>query len=452
MKKNIGLLFAIVLMVLIGCTSKTDESSQKGNGSEPGIIYAKPEDLVVNTPYNRVLEIGEFFIKPENRVKIQFPIQESHYAWQNMSKFYPTSQILRSKAINNLSYKIDPSIGETSFTDKNGTIQTVNSHFDNYPIDALIVVKSGEIIYERYKTMRPIDKHIWFSVSKVTGATMLAFLEMEGKVDVNLPVSHYLNELKGSEWDSVKVVEALDMATGLNGTEHDEPNHDSRTNPKQIWYQWATTVGIVADEENLNQKWYDVLKKMKRVRPAYEIFEYNSINTFVVNRITERVAGKPLNEQFSERIWSKAGMEHDGFYLMSPSGLTLGFLGVNSSLRDLARFGLVFTPSCKKVNGQEIIPKSIMDKIHDRSHIDMYGKGWAGQKFNTSFSDDKEIANRYQWDAVLSDGDMFKSGVGGQGVYISPEDDMVVAWFCTSDGNNQEETMARAIVKSLSAK
>jgi hypothetical protein len=44
---------------------------------------------------------------------------------------------------------------------------------------------------------------------------------------------------------------------------------------------------------------------------------------------------------------------------------------------------------------------------------------------------------------------MFKSGVGGQGVYISPATDTVVAWFCTSDGTNQEETMARAIVKSL---
>ena len=82
----------------------------------------------------------------------------------------------------------------------------------------------------------------------------------------------------------------------------------------------------------------------------------------------------------------------------------------------------------------------------------MYGKGWAGQKFNTSFPDDKAIGNSYQWDAVLSDGDMYKSGVGGQGLYISPANDMVVGWFCTGDGNDQEETMARAIVKSLSKK
>ncbi len=42
--------------------------------------------------------------------------------------------------------------------------------------------------------------------------------------------------------------------------------------------------------------------------------------------------------------------------------------------------------------------------------------------------------------------------VGDQGVYISPANDMVGAWFCTSDAKNQEETMARAIVKKLSSK
>ncbi len=35
---------------------------------------------------------------------------------------------------------------------------------------------------------------------------------------------------------------------------------------------------------------------------------------------------------------------------------------------------------------------------------------------------------------------------------ISPSRDIVVAWFCHGDGNNQEETMARAIVESLAAK
>jgi hypothetical protein len=113
---------------------------------------------------------------------------------------------------------------------------------------------------------------------------------------------------------------------------------------------------------------------------------------------------------------------------------------------------MVFTPSGEKIAGEKIIPDAVMDKIYDRTYLDQYDKGFIGKKNSISFYDDAgNISNRYQWDAVLSDGDLFKAGVGGQGIYISPKNDMVVAWFCTSDGNNQEETMARAIVKSLSA-
>ena len=97
------------------------------------------------------------------------------------------------------------------------------------------------------------------------------------------------------------VEEALDMATGLNGTEHDEEEQNSRTDPDQIWYRWAATdaVGIVADVRGRGESWVDVLKSMKRKTPGHVKFEYNSINTFVVNRIAERVADKPLYEQFT---------------------------------------------------------------------------------------------------------------------------------------------------------
>ena len=91
-----------------------------------------------------------------------------------------------------------------------------------------------------------------------------------------------------------------------------------------------------------------------------------------------------------------------------------------------------------------------MKKINDRKYIDQYDKGYMGKKLTASFADDTgNIANRYQWDAVTSEGDMYKAGVGGQGVYISPSTNTVVAWFATGDGNNQEESMARAIVQSL---
>jgi CubicO group peptidase (beta-lactamase class C family) len=297
--------------------------------------------------------------------------------------------------------------------------------------------------------MRPQDKHIWMSVSKVLGPTILLGLEEEGKVDINKPVTFYLPELSGTVWDSVKVVEALDMATGLNGTEHDEPNSDSRTNPQQIWFQWAATNGLVPRPANTNYTWAEVLGKMERVKPAYTSFEYNSINTFIVNRIVERAGGKTLAELLSEHIWSKLGMEHDAYMVVNTDGLGMGFFGMNSTLRDMARYGMLFTPSCSTLTDKPVLTSEMIGKMQKGTHPEMYSKGVVGKIMQQNFPDESGITNNYQWDVVFTDGDMFKSGVGGQGLYVSPTKNIVVAWFCTGTGRNQEETMARAIVKKL---
>ncbi|MEZ4571661.1 MAG: hypothetical protein R2849_15270 [Thermomicrobiales bacterium] len=36
--------------------------------------------------------------------------------------------------------------------------------------------------------------------------------------------------------------------------------------------------------------------------------------------------------------------------------------------------------------------------------------------------------NSWQWDFVTDDGDFYKGGFGGQGLYISPSRDLVVAY------------------------
>ncbi|MBM7035296.1 serine hydrolase domain-containing protein [Vibrio ulleungensis] len=418
-----------------------------------GPTLAQTSELSTSRTVDEINAISAFFNQPENKVKIQFPSAETEFAWVNMSKFYPTVQVPRSGEVSELPYAINADINDVKYMNYRSEKEiSVDEHFETKPIDAMVVVKDGKIVFERYKTMRPQDKHLWMSVSKVTGSTVLAMLEQEGKIDVQKPVSHYLPELKGSVWDTVKVEESLDMASGLNGTEHDEPTPDSRTNPDQIWFRWAATdmVSMAPDVRGRDESWVDVLTSMERKTPGHQLFEYNSINTFVINRIVEHVSGKPLSELFAERIWSKLGMEHDAYYVSSPAGNTLGFMGVNSTLRDLARFGMAFTPSVEQIAGEEIVSDEIMAKIHDRKYLDQYPDGYLGKKLTKNFADDAgNISNRYQWDAVTSEGDMYKAGVGGQGVYISPSTDTVVAWFSTGDGENQEESMARAIVQAI---
>ncbi|MCL1142187.1 serine hydrolase domain-containing protein [Shewanella gaetbuli] len=395
-----------------------------------------------------VTNIHQFYADPHNRVQMQFPTPENQYTWQHMSRFYPTAEILRSGAVFELKKHLDNSIEHIKFPFK-GTLKTVEEHLDTAPIDAFIVIKQGELVFERYNSMRPIDKHNWFSNAKATTGVLLAMFIHEGLIIADHSVSEYLHELKGTAWDSVTVQHTADMCTGLDSTEHDEPQHDSRTNPEQGWFKWAASIDLVAGQQSLSP--LEVVATMQRRQDPGQSFEYNSINTFVLSRIIERVSGKSLNELFSERFWQKMGASADAYVAVSKNeGYPLHFFSVNSNLEDMARFGVALTPSAKRMPNGQFVADGVIKLMQNAGDTKAYGKGYVGQKFMQSFSEDRNLRNGFQWDAIFEDGDLFKGGVGGQGLYVSPTKDVVIAWFSTGDGTHQEETMARYIAKSVS--
>jgi len=416
------------------------------NTKDSGVIYAAEKNISSLRPLNEIRDIFSFFHTPANVVQIQVASDKTLYAWQNLSGFQYTMQILRDGPISELHEQINPTIGNITFTRPGMQPETVNQHFDSSTMDALLVLHQGNVVFERYKTMRPFDKHQWFSCSKVVPGMMVALLAQEGKVDVKKPVSDYVPELKGSDWDKVTVEETLDMATGLDSTEHEEPNDDARSNPIRGWYKWAVSIGLFEDKENLNQSPYDVLRNMKKVKPGHAAFEYNSINTFVLELIVNQVTGKTLNEVFGERVWRKMGAQNDAFVGVTKYGLGNGWGFVNTTLRDMARFAMLFTPSWNKISKEQVIPGALLETIQKGGYPEIYLKGFVGNEFQESFPDIKGLKNHYQWDIVFPDGDIFKAGVGGQGMYISPSADMVVVFFST--GKQQEEILARAIAKN----
>jgi len=64
---------------------------------------------------------------------------------------------------------------------------------------------------------------------------------------------------------------------------------------------------------------------MERRRPGGKVFEYNSINTFILARILEAVEKRPIADVFSDRIWRKVGAEHDAYIVIAPEGYALPF-------------------------------------------------------------------------------------------------------------------------------
>lgn len=414
------------------------------------IAHTQDQKVSSVIPLAEIEQIHRYFSEPENMIQIQVASDNTQYAWQNMSRFYQTAIVPRAGAVRELPVEIDESIGDIQMTLPDGSETTVDAFIEDNPFDAFLVVHKGRIVYERYETMRPFDKHNWFSSGKVIGATLLAILEEEGLADLSLPVSHYIEELEGTVWDNVPLRLAADMATGLDGTEHDEPSSDSRTNPDQIWFQWAASMDIFPRNESMPASPWAVLAKMQQRREPDTVFEYNSINTFVVDVAVERITGQTLNEVFSERVWRKIGAEGDGYYAIGGSGEPLTFGFFSSTLRDFARFGMTFTPSWNVVSEERIITDTILERIQSGGHSGRFDSGYIAGNVKRGFPSIEGFTNAYQWDAVFpDDGDLFKAGVGGQGLYVSPKRDAVVVFFMTGTGGEPTPAVARAITLAL---
>lgn len=122
--------------------------------------------------------------------------------------------------------------------------------------------------------------------------------------------------------------------------------------------------------------------------------------------------------------------------------------GVSSRLRDLARYGMLFTDAVRS-EGNPVISDAYMKKIQVSGRPELTLESHDAWP-RTALADNSFQHNSYQWDIVTSDGHIYKSGFGGQGLYIAPAENLVVAWFGTQDerGMNDMLNVARQLATS----
>ena len=106
--------------------------------------------------------------------------------------------------------------------------------------------------------------------------------------------------------------------------------------------------------------------------------------------------------------------------------------GLCATLRDVARFGLLFHPGGpRSVIPEPVVPEGYLSKIQSGGRPELFKQGPTGQAILRDLHGEHPRHNMHQWDYVMEDGDFFKGGYGGQGLYISPARDLVIAYFGT---------------------
>lgn len=366
----------------------------------------------------------------------------SRYTFLNMGEFWTHTVINRNRQINTLIEDPQSEIANFITHTKLGDM-SLQDYVDNSNTDGIIVLHGNRIVFEAYP-MSSFEKHTYMSVSKVFTSTLVAILEERDLLDVSNPIDFYLPELKGSGWENVPVIDILDMASGIGCIESVKGAYD---NPETCYYQFDAAFGLFKRTEKTAETPWDYVKSLSSHKPSGEVFEYSSINTFILSMLIERITGLSYSKNIETEIWQKMGAESDAIMARN-NGTDISYFGLSSTLRDLARFGYMFLPEARLAE-DNFISESYMNKIQKEGRPKLLTA--FGSK---DFTLDGELPhhNTYQWGKVMEDGDFYKNGYGGQGLYISPSRNLVIAFFGTLDTNgevNQLPDIARQIVKSV---
>lgn len=394
------------------------------------MIYLQFALIFILPLFGICLIIWHFYLEPKLTM---FDEERRVENFRNMKKLFPSQPILASSQPYHFQENLIPLNVSYSFL---GETRQMWQFLERIATTGLLIIKDDVIVCEKYFLDNDKStKSTSWSVAKVFTSALIGIAINEGYIDsVNDPITKYLPELGKSAYNNVPIKHILQMSSGVNFSEdYGDKNADINKFLNQLYLSF-----LPIDKVILN---------FPAQKPSGECLEYVSINTQILSFLLKRVTRRHLVTSFEEKIWQPMGAENDAYWLTDLYGNEVTFCGMNASLRDYAKFGLLYLHG-GKFNGQQIIPESWVKEstIPDRPYLK---PGATGEK-------NADWGYQYHWWVpVGSQGDYCASGAWGQYIYINPEKNLVIAK--SGAGNSisrtidDDETIAlfRAIAEQL---
>lgn len=346
----------------------------------------------------------------------KFP--QLRWAWSNIRHLVPTVGVWRGPGPASLLPRAEQGLGSVNLATMDGRPMTFDQPLAETYTDGIAVVHRGRIVFERYfGALEPHKQHIAMSVTKSFTGVLAGILVAEGKLDPTAPGAAYVPELKASAFGDATVEQVMDMTTGLKYTEvYTDTNSD-------VW-ELRRANGMAPPEPGVPaNSLLEYLTTQQKQGEHGRVFAYKTVNSDVLAWITRRVSGQSLSTQLSTRIWQPTGAEKDAHYTVDRLGIESGGGGLNTTVRDLVRFGEVMR-NRGQFNGRQIVPTSVVDDI---------AKGGDPKKFAPAgYATLPGWSYRNQWwVSHNAHGAYMARGIHGQSIYVDPRAEMVIARYAS---------------------
>ena len=339
-----------------------------------------------------------------HKVKTLYDKDKIVYNFLNMDKIFPTREIKASKNPKPLKRNIK-TLPETFFFE--GEEKNLQEYLDYFWSDGMIVLHKNEMVYENYWLGNNENKrHISWSVAKSFISALVGIAYEEGLIDsLDDPVTKYLDDFKETGYDGVTIKDILQMSSGVLFNE-DYADYDSDINR----FGRAVATGT---------SMRDFSKTLTREREPGTYMHYVSINTQVLGFLLQEVTNKSISQYLYNKIWNPLGMEDSAYFILDDVKDEFALGGLNATLRDYAKFGLLYLQN-GRWNDNQIISKQWIEDSHSTDGIHLV----PGERETSS----NPWGYGYQWWVPgFPDTDYTASGVYNQYIYIDPLSEIVIA-------------------------
>ncbi|NNU15118.1 serine hydrolase [Parvularcula sp. ZS-1/3] len=302
----------------------------------------------------------------------------------------------------------------------------LDTYFKDNRIASVVILHNGKVRTEKYGLGFEADER-WtsFSVAKSVTSTLVGAAIEDGYIEsLDAPITDSITDLKGSAYEGVSVRQLLTMTSGVDWNEdYEDPNSD------------VAQFNLHTPEDPDMPVIVSYMKTLGRDAPAGERWLYSTGETNLIGILVTEATGKSLADYLSEKIWSVYGMEADATWLLGTDGQEISGCCIQATTRDFARFGQ-FILDGAMVDGERIVPDEWLGLATTKqADIGFPGAGYG-----------------YQW-WTLDDGAFQARGIFGQGIFIDPERNLVIAsnssWSSALGARGGERDAREAFYKAV---
>ena len=284
---------------------------------------------------------------------------------QNFGRFKdmaPTSAMAASKKP--FAFPIGKTIDLPKHYSFEGRTKSVEDFFTETDTTALLVLKDGQMVMERYALTGGPDVHwISWSVSKSFVSALVGIAVHEGHIrSIEDPISDYIPVPKGSAYHGVSIKNVLQMSSGARWNEdYSDPSCD-------VFRLAAAMGGAMSLEE--------FVAGMATESPPGTVCRYNSGETQALGMLLAYATKRTLSDYMQEKLFEPLGMNAAGYWLVDKTGKEMAFAGLNLIARDFIKIGELYRND-GVWNGQQVVPSAWVKAsiTADGPHL-VPGKPW----------------------------------------------------------------------------